>query len=41
MINHLGDEVDFAVIGPFAGVKGRITGEGLVEILKNGLKYKK
>jgi hypothetical protein len=36
---HLGDEIQFNVLDEFVGLKGRISGEGLNMILKNGLKY--
>lgn len=36
---HLGDEVDFEVLDEYVGGKGRISGEGLNLILRNGLKY--
>lgn len=36
---HLGDEVNFEVLDEFVGLKGRVTGEGLNLILRNGLKY--
>jgi len=36
---HLGDNVEYILAGPYGGVKGRISGEGLREILRNGLKY--
>jgi hypothetical protein len=36
---HLGDEVVFEVLDEYVGLKGRIAGEGLNLILRNGLKY--
>jgi hypothetical protein len=36
---HLGDEVNFEVLDEFVGLKGRVTGESLNLILRNGLKY--
>lgn len=36
---HLGDEIEFNVLDEFVGLKGRISGEGLNLILRNGLKY--
>jgi len=36
---HLGDEVNFTVLDEYVGLKGRVTGEGLQLILRNGLKY--
>jgi len=39
LAKHLGDEVNFEVLDQQIGLKGRITGEGLNLILRNGLKY--
>jgi len=36
---HLGDTIEFKVLDEFVGLKGRISGEGLNLILRNGLKY--
>jgi hypothetical protein len=36
---YLGDEINFTVLDEYVGLKGRITGEGLQLILRNGLKY--
>jgi hypothetical protein len=41
MCQHLGDEVNFEVLDEYVGLKGRIGGEGLALILKNGLKFAK
>ena len=39
LIEHLGDEIDFSVVHPQLGVKGRILGEGLNQIVKTAAKY--
>lgn len=36
---HLGDEINFEVLNEYVGIKGRISGEGLNQILKSGLKF--
>jgi len=39
LAKHLGDEINFEILDQQIGLKGRITGEGLNLILRNGLKY--
>jgi hypothetical protein len=41
VIDNLGDEVDFTLVHPQLGLKGRIIGEGLNLIVRNGAKYLK
>lgn len=36
---HLGDTIEYTVLDEYIGLKGRISGEGLNLILRNGLKF--
>jgi hypothetical protein len=36
---HLGDDVELKIVDVFVGVKGRVSGEGLNQILRNGLLF--
>lgn len=38
-IDHMGDEIDFSFAHPQLGLKGRITGEGLSQIVQNAAKF--
>lgn len=38
-VDHLGDEIDFSVAHPQLGLKGRLTGDGLGQILYSGCKF--
>lgn len=39
LASHLGNEINFTVCDEFVGLKGRIAGEGLALIVRNGLKF--
>lgn len=39
IIENLADEIDFSLAHPHLGIKGRLLGKGLSEIVKTGVKY--
>ena len=41
LMKHLGDEITFSALHPHLGVKGRVHGEEMHYLIRNGIKYYK